>query len=116
MSVRLTRRSFRPRWWGAALALAHAPRVLAASPGHPEGRVWPSLNFEQYSRWSGLAVQAILLAQHSELGDGLVRDWPRPDFGIERHESCALQWYLLAALSIVLFVVLSFRDDYRPPE
>ena len=42
-------------------------------------------------------------------GDGLLREWPRPDAGIERHESYALQWYSLAALAVILAAVLSFR-------
>jgi cytochrome oxidase assembly protein ShyY1 len=39
----------------------------------------------------------------------LRREWPRPDLGIEKHESYSLQWYSFAALAIVLAVVFSFR-------
>jgi surfeit locus 1 family protein len=38
-----------------------------------------------------------------------LREWPRPDAGIEKHESYALQWYSLAALALILGVVFSFR-------
>ena len=31
--------------------------------------------------------------------------------GAEKNENYALQWYSLAALSIVLWIVLSFRRD-----
>ena len=90
---------------------AHAPRVLAAGNGRQEGRVWQSLDFAEFERWSGLALQPVFLEQRSVLDDGLVRDWPPQDFGIEKHEGYAIQWYLLAALSVVLFCVLSFRRD-----
>jgi cytochrome oxidase assembly protein ShyY1 len=45
-----------------------------------------------------------VIEQHSGLDDGLVRDWSRPDAGVEKHESYALQWYSLAVLSIVLLL------------
>ena len=50
-----------------------------------------------------------MIEQHSSALDGLLREWPRPDTGIEKHEAYALQWYSLAGLAVVLFVVLSFR-------
>jgi cytochrome oxidase assembly protein ShyY1 len=59
-------------------------------------------------------LQPIVIEQHSAAADGLVRDWPRPDTGIEKHESYALQWYSLAGLAVVLFIVLSFRRAAAP--
>lgn len=91
--------------------LEHAPRVLAAGGGAPGGRVWQGLAFEDFTRWSGLALQPVFLEQHSATGDALVRDWPAPDFGIEKHLSYSIQWYLIAALSAALFIVLSFERD-----
>lgn len=90
------------------LGQEHAPRVLAAGSGPPGGRVWQGLVLEEFARWSGLALQPVFLEQHSATGDALVRDWPRPDFGIDRHTSYAMQWYLIAALAVVIFVSLSF--------
>jgi cytochrome oxidase assembly protein ShyY1 len=58
---------------------------------------------------SGLALQPLVIQQENDTGDGLARNWPRPDLGVEKHELYALQWYSLAALAIALFVVLSFR-------
>lgn len=96
------------------LGQAHAPRVLAAGGGPPAGKVWQGLDFDDFSRWSGLALQPVFLEQHSDGRDGLVRDWPAPDFGIDRHLSYAMQWYLIAALSVVIFVVLSFQRAQPP--
>lgn len=95
--------------------LEHAPRVLAVGAGTPQGRVWQGLSLEDFAHWSGLALQPVFLEQRSETFDGLVRDWPAPDFGIDRHTSYAMQWYLIAALSIVIFVCLSFDRD-RPAQ
>ena len=52
--------------------------------------------------------------KRSPAPDGLLRSWPRPDAGIEKHESYALQWYSLAGLAVVLFVVLSFKRVGTP--
>ena len=76
--------------------------------------MWQGLDFDDFSRWSGLALQPVFLEQHSDGRDGLVRDWPAPDFGIDRHVSYAMQWYLIAALSVVIFVVLSFQRAQPP--
>ena len=93
--------------------LEHAPRVLAVGGDRPRGRVWQGLSLDEFTQWSGLALQPVFLEQHSQIADGLVRDWPAPDFGIDRHTSYAIQWYLIAALSVVFFICLSFDRD-RP--
>ena len=48
-----------------------------------------------------------MIEQRSSLPDGLARDWPPHEAGIEKHEAYALQWYSLAALAVVLVIVLS---------
>jgi cytochrome oxidase assembly protein ShyY1 len=51
----------------------------------------------------------LVVQQHSAADDGLLREWPRPDAGVEMHESYELQWYSFAALAVVLGVVFAFR-------
>ena len=68
-----------------------------------------NLDIGAFAAETGLRLQPLVIEQHSDTGDGLAREWPRPDFGIERHESYALQWYSFAALAIALLVVLSTR-------
>jgi surfeit locus 1 family protein len=95
------------------LGQARAPRVLAAGEIPPAGKVWQNLTFEHYAKWSGLALQPVFLEQHSSLPDGLVRDWPRADFGVDKHTGYATQWYLFATVAILIFIVLSF-ERVRP--
>ncbi len=83
----------------------------AMDAGAPEGIVWQNASVEAFAAWSKLSLAPWVIEQHSAADDGLVREWPRPDLGVEKHESYALQWYALAALSVVVFVVLSFRRD-----
>jgi surfeit locus 1 family protein len=90
------------------LALARLPQALEAGPA-PRGRVRQNLELDAFARETGLRLQPIVIQQYSPADDGLLRDWPRPDTGVEKHESYALQWYSLAALAVVLLVVLSVR-------
>jgi len=88
--------------------LQRFPRAMDA--GAPaSGIVWQNVSVEAFGAWSKLRLAPWVIEQHSPADDGLVREWPRPDLGIEKHESYSLQWYALAALSLVLFVVLGFR-------
>lgn len=90
------------------IVLSHLPRTLKL--GAPaKGPVRQSVELEEFAAESGLALQAFVIQQHSDTGDGLARDWPPPDAGIEKHQAYSFQWYSLAALALVLGVVLSFR-------
>ena len=95
------------------LALSHLPQAYEPTRGAPQGRVRQNLRLAEFSRTSGLALQPLVIEQRSPSADGLVRDWPRPDSGADRNESYALQWYLFAALAVVLFVIHSYRAGRR---
>lgn len=95
------------------LALARLPQALATGVA-PTGRVRQNIDVKSFEEETGLRLQPIVIEQHSPAADGLVRDWPRPDAGIEKHQSYALQWYSLAGLAVILFAVLSWRRDPAP--
>jgi len=46
--------------------------------------------------------------------DGLVRAWPAPDFGIDKHRIYMVQWYAFAALAAALWLILNFRRPAPP--
>ena len=92
----------------AGLGLERLPRALET--GTPSrGAIRQNLDITAFAAETGLQLEPIVIEQHSDTGDGLARDWPRADLGIEKNESYALQWYSFAVLAIVLGVVLSFR-------
>jgi surfeit locus 1 family protein len=91
------------------VALERIPRVL--STGKSSGKVRQNLDTDAYAAETGLRLQARVIEQHSSAPDGLARDWPPHDAGVEKHEAYALQWYALAALAVVLAIVLSFRKS-----
>jgi surfeit locus 1 family protein len=89
------------------VALEHLPRAL----GFEERglRVRQNLEVAAYASETGLPLEPRVIEQHSELPDGLLRDWPPHFAGAERNESYALQWRTFAALAVILAIVLSFR-------
>jgi surfeit locus 1 family protein len=97
----------------SGVRLARFPRAYAPGDGRPQGKIWQNVTLEDYAAWTGLALEPWVLEQHSALDDGLLREWPAPDSGVAMHESYALQWYSLAALSLILFFALSFKIEKR---
>jgi surfeit locus 1 family protein len=90
------------------IALDHLPQALEAGAA-PRGKVRQNLDLAGFAAETGLRLERLVIEQRSDSHDGLARDWPRPDFGVEKHESYALQWYSFAALAIILLIVLSTR-------
>jgi cytochrome oxidase assembly protein ShyY1 len=98
------------------LALEHPPRVYELSSVAepvPLPALWQNLDFGEYAKASGLQVQPLVVQQEGGPDDGLVRNWPRPASGVERHRGYALQWYALAGLIALLTVVLGGRALWR---
>lgn len=90
------------------VVLSHLPRTLKLG-GPEKGPVRQSVELKEFAAETGLTLQAFVIQQHSDTGDGLARDWPPPDAGIEKHQAYSFQWYSLASLAVVLALVLSFR-------
>ena len=94
------------------IALARLPHALRLGE-ESKSRVRQNVDIGEYAAETGLALQPIVIEQHSDDADGLLREWPRPDLGVDMHASYALQWYSLAALAVVIALVLSFRKDAK---
>lgn len=64
---------------------------------------------------TGLALQPFFVQQTGpgEPGETLQRAWPSPSGGIDKHRGYAFQWYALAAMAILFFVISGFRPGLR---
>ena len=129
-------------WIGAGADRSQPPPRIANPPGatvvtgrvrHPEEKpfmlaadapsrsVWQALDLARYRSTTRLPVADFYVQQTSPADDGLIRNWPEPDAGIERHRGYALQWYALAALATALTLwylwnaFRSPRHDQRQP-
>jgi len=82
---------------------------LELQPEATSGPVWQNLDPARFAAATGLAVVPAVVeaAVGSAPDDGLVRDWPAPDFGIETHRIYMVQWYVFALLAIVLWIVFN---------
>ena len=70
------------------------------------GPVWQNLDPARFAAASGIAVLPVVIEQTAPTGagDDLVRNWPAPDFGLEKHRIYMIQWYAFAALAVVLWL------------
>ncbi len=79
------------------------------------GPVWQNLDPARIAHATGLAILPVVVEQTvaPAPSDGLVRDRPPPDFGIEKHWIYMMQWYAFAVLAMVLWFVQNFRKSAR---
>jgi surfeit locus 1 family protein len=96
-------------------AMVPGSRFLELAPESGSGPLRQNLVLSREEKRLGLALQPFVIEQTSDAPDGLSRAWERPDAGVERHRSYALQWYSFAALAAVLYVVLGFRRTRSAP-
>jgi cytochrome oxidase assembly protein ShyY1 len=73
------------------------------------GRVRQNLDIDRIASASRLPLLPFIIEQTGDARDGLVRDWPPADFGIDQHRSYMLQWYSLALLGCGLWLALNWR-------
>jgi surfeit locus 1 family protein len=86
-------------------------RYLELGADSNAGPIRENLDIARIAASSGLPLLAFIVEQTQDTGDGLVRDWPAPDFGIEQHRSYMVQWYSLAALGVGLWLALNWRME-----
>ncbi|GIX27805.1 MAG: SURF1-like protein [Burkholderiales bacterium] len=91
------------------IAMPGRERVMALSNDPAEGRVWQRIDVERFRQRFPHPLLPIVVQQGGAADDGLVRDWPPFDLGIERHKAYALQWFAFAATILVLYIVLNAK-------
>jgi cytochrome oxidase assembly protein ShyY1 len=93
-------------------------RYLELGADSSSGPVRENLDIARIAASIGLPLLPFIVEQTEDSADGLVRDWPEPDFGVEQHRSYMVQWYSLAALGVALWLGLNWRsgrnDDAAP--
>ncbi|MGZ3253705.1 MAG: SURF1 family cytochrome oxidase biogenesis protein, partial [Burkholderiaceae bacterium] len=77
------------------------------------GAILQNVDVAEVAAASKLLMQPIVIEQSNDLHDGLVRNWPRPSSGIEKHYGYVVQWYGLAATAFIFFVVTGFRRESK---
>src|SRR5471032_1074440 len=98
----------------ARLSAGHLMSLGAAPSLRPKAIV-QNAEVAQLAADSGLAMQPFVLEQSAPAGpgagdDGLIRDWPAPSLGVEKHRGYAFQWYSLALMAGLFFVFNGYRS------
>jgi cytochrome oxidase assembly protein ShyY1 len=82
------------------LGTADAPRPQA---------ILQNLDVPALAKASGVPLAPLVIEQGGAAADSLVRDWPAPSLGIDRHRGYAVQWYALAGMALLFFIVTGFK-------
>ncbi|HEY8908445.1 MAG TPA: SURF1 family protein [Rhodoferax sp.] len=80
------------------------PSKLYELGAEQPGRIRQNLDLHQFRTETGLPLLAVSVQQMGSASDGLLRDWPQPATGVERHYGYAFQWFALSALITILYV------------
>jgi cytochrome oxidase assembly protein ShyY1 len=99
--------------------------IVTGSPGHvmelgtpaplQPNAIVQNVDVAGFARASGLKLQPFFVEQTGpgRPGEALVRDWPAPSAGIDKHKGYALQWYGLATMAFLFFVMTGFRSGTK---
>ena len=89
--------------------VGHIMQLGIPEPVRP-GAIVQNIDPAQFAQASGLKLQAFFIEQSgpAPAAEGLVRDWPAPSLGVEKHQGYAFQWYALAVMALLFFVITGF--------
>ena len=94
-----------------------AGKVMELGDGPPlaPGAAVQNLTPQALAQASGLRLLPFLVQQTlpATPADLMARDWPLPEAGIDKHRGYAFQWYALAALALLFYVMTGFRRGSR---
>lgn len=101
----------------ARTGMGHVMQLGEAAAIRPQA-IMQNVEPAQFAQASGLAVQPFFIEQTgpAQAGDTLVRAWPAPALGVEKHQGYAFQWYALATMAILFFVITGFKREPSKPE
>jgi surfeit locus 1 family protein len=91
------------------IASVPSGRFLELGPDASAGPVRQNIVIGRLESELRIELLPVMVLQTNEAPDGLARVWERPDAGVDKHRVYSLQWYSLAALAAVLYVVLNLR-------
>jgi len=97
--------------------------VVRRHPGHvlqlgqptalAPGAIVQNLDMNELAAATKLQLQPLMIEQTGDNQDGLIRDWPSPSLGIEKHRGYEFQWYALALMAFLFFVVTGCRHGLK---
>ena len=97
------------------LAVLHTARVmeLGKAPPPRPGAIVQNVDAAGFAQASGLRTLPVLVEQTNPDGSDLARKWPAPAVDVDRNKGYAFQWYALAAMAFLFFVMTGFRSGTK---
>lgn len=90
--------------------IALPPSKLYEPGSAAVGPIRQNLDLQSFKQESGIALRTdFTVVETSPASEGLRRDWPVVNLGVEKHYGYAVQWFALAALFAGLFVWFQLR-------
>lgn len=84
--------------------IAPPPSRLYAFKGADLGPIRQNLDIGAFAAETGLPLLGASLLQTGAASEGLLRDWPAANLGVDKHHGYAFQWFGLCALLVILYV------------
>lgn len=99
------------------------PRLYELAPGadpvSQTSRIRQNLDMGHLRAETGLPLLDVSVVQTGADSEGLQRDWPRVEAGVDKHYGYAFQWFGLSVLMAVLYVwfqfIRRFLGQRKPP-
>ena len=88
--------------------IAPPPSKLYAFAQAEVGVIRQNLDMYSLQLPQGLSIYPLLLQQQGEPSEGLLRNWPLLNLGVEKHYGYAFQWFGLCGLIAVLLIWFKF--------
>jgi len=96
--------------------IAPAPSKLYAFQGAEQGVIRQNLDLDAFRAETRLPLLDQTVVQTGPPSEGLLRQWPEPASGVEKHYGYAFQWFGLSGLMAILYVWFQIvRRFFLPP-
>ena len=84
--------------------IAASPSKLFEFEAHDTGMIRQNLDMNGFASEIGTPLLSVSVQQLGPASEGLLRDWPPVETGVEKHYGYAFQWFALSALFTILYV------------
>lgn len=81
--------------------------------GADEGRIRQNLDPKTYGDALGLALAPVAVQETGDERDGLHRNWPQPNTGVDTHYGYAFQWFTLSGLVALYYFWFQIVKRFR---
>lgn len=90
--------------------MAPPPSKLYEPGPSASGAIRQNLDLAQFQQETGLPLlQDLSVVQTGAASEGLLREWPEINVGVDKHYGYAAQWFALAALIVALYAWFQLR-------